>query len=92
MSAATPTSIKGFCCPQCGISARTKTVKRTPNGSVQRRRECLSCGHLFLTVESVVRPSRGDRLPTHPARRQTALESTNDFAAQHRERWEREHR
>src|SRR5581483_4654603 len=40
-------------CPFCGSSDSRVTDSRTLEGGVRRRRECLSCGRRFTTVEKV---------------------------------------
>ena len=43
-------------CPKCGCTDDTVIDSRVARdgGTVRRRRECLSCGHRFSTLESVV--------------------------------------
>lgn len=45
-------------CPECGRASSVLTTRRlsadTPPGSVQRRRQCASCGLRFTTHEVLV--------------------------------------
>lgn len=44
----------GYGCPKCNVGATmVRDSRQTAAGEVRRRRKCLSCGHLFTTVESV---------------------------------------
>jgi len=42
----------GFLCPKCKTSTTACTDTRARNdGKVRRRRECVTCGHRFSTIE-----------------------------------------
>ena len=85
----TPTSTHGFCCPKCGIT--TATIDSKDRGAaVRRRRECLGCGFRFFTMETADIP-QGMNGMVYPRPLPTPRDSSSNFAAQHRERWEREH-
>ena len=41
----------GMVCPKCGSDQLTVVDTRRKNGTVWRRRGCISCGNRFNTVE-----------------------------------------
>lgn len=41
-------------CPECDGKVRVADTVQTPGNEVYRRRECLACGYIFVTVESEV--------------------------------------
>lgn len=45
-------------CPECGRDSKVYNSREIKTGQVIRFRECLSCGHRFMTVEVYVRDVR----------------------------------
>lgn len=54
-------------CPKCGESSVVYDSREQPDGSIVRRRRCLSCGAKFETVERFMRfiPKRKRNLRKH---------------------------
>ena len=51
---------RSMCCPECGGECTVKETRPVAamDNALRRRRECLECGHRFVTVEMVV-----DKIP-----------------------------
>lgn len=51
--------MKGVLCPECGRKSSRLLDSRDVTDGRRRRRECVSCGHRFSTVEMVATMKRG---------------------------------
>ena len=41
-------------CPVCGEDSRVYDTRETADGTIRRKRRCLTCGAYFITAESFV--------------------------------------
>ena len=48
-------------CPQCGSTQTRVTDTRSSADSVRRRRECMTCGQRWSTVEKQLAPAKAKR-------------------------------
>ena len=47
---------RSMCCPECGNECKVIETRSTAaiKNALRRRRECVTCGHRFVTVEKIV--------------------------------------